>query len=172
MSNHALSLTYNTIKRMNNLCITLASFIVLFISFSVFVDVILRYFFNRPSIWVTEVSGYLFMYIIFLGTAYALQDEFHINVNFVLGQFKYPARRIISLITSVFSMAFCLVLLWQTSVMSWSAFKGHWVSPTLLSLPYVYIYPVMVFGSLMLFATFLLRTILEFKAEKATEKDR
>ena len=172
MSKQALFLTYHKIKRINNLCVSLASLIVLFISFSIFVDVILRYFFNRPSIWVTEVSGYLFMYIIFLGTAYALQEDFHINVNFVLNEFKYPMRRIINLIASVFSMAFCLVLLWQTSIMTWSAFKGAWVSPTLLSLPYVYIYPSMVFGSLMLFVTFLMRTILEFKAEKAPEKNR
>ena len=172
MSKRALSSTYDKLKRINNLCVTLSSLVLLFISFSVFVDVILRYFFNRPSIWVTEVSGYLFMYIIFLGTAYALQEEFHINVDFVLDQFTYPIRRIINLITSVFSMCFCIVLLWQTSLMTWSAFKGHWVSPTLLSLPYVYIYIAMVFGSLMLFFTFLLGTILEFKGEKAQEVDR
>ena len=172
MSKHALSSTYDKLKRVNNLCVTLASLVLLFISFSIFVDVILRYFFNRPSIWVTEVSGYLFMYIIFLGTAYALQEGFHINVNFVLDQFTYPIRRIINLITSVFSMGFCIVLLWQTSLMTWSAFKGNWVSPTLLSLPYVYIYIAMVFGSLMLFFTFLLGTILEFKGEKTQEVDR
>ena len=172
MSKHALSSTYDKLKRINSLCVTLSSLVLLFISFSIFVDVILRYFFNRPSIWVTEVSGYLFMYIIFLGTAYALQEGFHINVNFVLDQFTYPIRRIINLITSVFSMGFCIVLLWQTSLMTWSAFKGNWVSPTLLSLPYVYIYIAMVFGSLMLFFTFLLGTILEFKGEKTQEVDR
>ncbi|MFH1487650.1 MAG: TRAP transporter small permease [Pseudomonadota bacterium] len=172
MTEHTLSSTYDKIKRFNNLCVTLSSLILLFISGSVFVDVILRYFFNRPSLWVTEVSGHLFMYVIFLGTAYALQEDYHIRVDFVLDLFKLPVRRVVNLITSLFSLGFCLVLLWQTSVMTWSAFKKGWVSPTLLSVPYVYIYVAMVFGSLMLFLTFLMQTLLEIKSGRPEGKDR
>jgi TRAP-type C4-dicarboxylate transport system permease small subunit len=167
-----VSVTYDTLKRLNRICVSLASLLVLFISFSVFVDVILRYFFNRPSTWVTEISGYLFMYIIFLGTSFALQEGFHIRVDFVLYQFKDPAKRIINLITSIFSMGFCIVLLWGSSLMTWSAFKRHWVSPTLLCVPYVYIYIGMVFGSLMLFLTFLCQTVLEFKRDKTSEPEQ
>ena len=172
MSKNNLSSIYDKIKSLNTICVTIASFILLFITFSVFVDVILRYFFNRPSLWVTEVSTYLFMYLIFLGTAYALQEGFHINVSFVLDQFKKPIQRIINLVTSLFSMAFCILLLWQTSIMTWSAFKGNWLSPTLLSVPYVYVYVAMVFGSLMLFLTFLFVAILQFKTEKTQEVDK
>jgi TRAP-type C4-dicarboxylate transport system permease small subunit len=167
-----LSVTYDTLKRLNRICVSLAGLLVLFISFSVFVDVILRYFFNRPSTWVTEVSGYLFMYIVFLGTSFALQEGFHIRVEFVLYQFKDPVKRIINLITSIFSMGFCIVLLWGSSLMTWSAFKRHWVSPTLLCVPYVYVYIGMVFGSLMLFLTFLFQTILEFKRDKTSELEK
>jgi TRAP-type C4-dicarboxylate transport system permease small subunit len=167
-----LSVTYDTLKRLNRICVGLAGLLVLFISFSVFVDVILRYFFNRPSTWVTEVSGYLFMYIIFLGTSFALQEGFHIRVDFVLYQFKDPVKRIVNLITSIFSMGFCIVLLWGSSRMTWSAFKHDWVSPTLLCVPYVYVYISMVFGSLMLFLTFLFQTILEFKRDKTSEPDK
>ena len=172
MAEHTLSSTYDKLRRFNKLCVTLSSLILLFISLSVFVDVILRYFFNRPSLWVTEVSGHLFMYVIFLGTAYALQEDFHIRVDFVLDRFGPSARRVVNLITSLLSMVFCLVLLWQTGVMTWSAFKKGWVSPTLLSVPYVYIYVSMVFGSLMLFLTFLMQTLLEFRSgrpERGTE---
>ncbi|MFC1867307.1 TRAP transporter small permease [Thermodesulfobacteriota bacterium] len=166
MSKHFLSLTYDRIKRFNNLCVTLSGLILLFISLSVFVDVILRYFFNRPSLWVTEMSGHLLMYVIFLGVAYSLQEGFHIRVDFVMDRLRQPTSRIVNLITSLSSMCFCLVLLWQTSIMTWSAFSKGWVSPTLLSVPYVYIYVAMVFGTLMLFITFLLETLLQIKAEK------
>jgi TRAP-type C4-dicarboxylate transport system permease small subunit len=171
MAENNLSSAYDKVKRFNSLCVALSSFILLFISGSVFVDVILRYFFNRPSLWVTEVSGHLFMYVIFLGTAYALQEDYHIRVEFVLGLFNLPVRRIVNLITSLFSLVFCLVLLWQTSVMTWSAFKKSWVSPTLLSVPYVYIYVAMVFGSLMLFLTFLMQTLLEIRPGRSEGAD-
>ncbi len=155
---------YEKIKKINTICATLAGLVLLFVTFSIFVDVILRYFFNRPSIWVTEVSTYLFLYLIFLGTAYALDHDLHIRVTFLLDRFGPRATRVINLLTSIFAMIFTLVLLWQVSIMAWTAFKEKWTSPTMLNAPYAYIYVVMVFGSFMLFLTFFFRTILQFKS--------
>ena len=155
---------YEKIKKINTICATLAGLVLLFVTFSIFVDVILRYFFNRPSIWVTEVSTYLFLYIIFLGTSYALDHDLHIRVTFLLDRFGPRATRVINLFTSVFAMVFTLVLLWQVSTMTWTAFKEKWTSPTMLNAPYAYIYVVMVFGSFMLFLTFFFRTLLQFKS--------
>jgi len=164
MKRDQLSSMFRVIKRLNSLCAALSGVILLFVTFSIFVDVILRYFFNRPSIWVTEVSTYLFLYIIFLGTAYALQQGMHINVTFFLDRFNARAKRIISLMTSIMAMIFIFVLLWQTSIMTWVAFKERWTSPTMLNAPYAYIYVVMVFGSFMLFLTFFSSTFLQLKS--------
>ena len=60
------------LKKINWLAATLSGFILLFITISIFIDVFLRYFFNSPSIWITEVSTYLFLYIIFLVCAKSL----------------------------------------------------------------------------------------------------
>lgn len=149
-------------KKLNAICATIAGLVLLFVTFSIFIDVILRYFFNRPSIWITEVSSYLFLYIIFLGTAYALQQGLHIRVTFLLDRFNESLTRVFNLITSLLAIVFCFALLWQTSVMTWSAFKEDWTSPTMLSAPYVYIYIAMVIGSLLLSLTFILHTIVIF----------
>lgn len=164
---------YDKIKRLNAVCATLSGLVLLFVTFSMFVDVILRYFFNRPSIWVTEITTYLFLYIIFLGTAYALQEGMHIRVTFLLDLFNEKVTRIINLITALFAMIFSFVLLWETSEMTWYAFSEKWTSPTMLNAPYAYIYVAMVFGSFLLFVTFLCDTVLKFRAvtpEKETEK--
>jgi TRAP-type C4-dicarboxylate transport system permease small subunit len=149
------------LKKINRLAATLAGCILLFITFAIFIDVFLRYFFNRPSIWVTEVSTYLFLYIIFLGTAYALQQGSHIQVTFIVGFLGPRLTKIINLLTAIFAMIFCLVLLWQTTVMTWTAFKEDWTSPTMLSAPYAYIYIIMVIGSLLLFLTFFFETLVK-----------
>jgi TRAP-type C4-dicarboxylate transport system permease small subunit len=154
------------IKKFNFICTSLAGLILLFITFSIFVDVFSRYFFRRPSIWVTEVSTYLFLYIIFLATSYALQQDIHIKVTFLLFGFSGRVRRILDLMTSVFAMIFCSVLLWQTGAMTWSAFKERWTSPTMLSAPFAYIYIVMVMGSFFLLLTFILQTIVQFNESK------
>ena len=165
MGKTGISKIYDKVRKLNYLCATLSGLILLFVIFSIFIDVFLRYFFNRPSIWITEVSSYLFLYIIFFGTAYTLQQGLHLRVTFLLDQFNPRVMRILELITSLFSMLFCFVLLWQTSVMTWTAFKESWTSPTMLSAPYAYIYVAMVFGSVLLCLTFLLRTILIFVGE-------
>lgn len=149
------------LKKINRLAATLAGCILLFITLAIFIDVFLRYFFNSPSIWITEVSTYLFLYIIFLGTAYALQQDMHIKVTFIVGFLGARLTKIIDLLTAIFAMIFCLVLLWQTTVMTWTAFKEDWTSPTMLSAPYAVIYIIMVIGTLLLFLTFFFETLVK-----------
>jgi TRAP-type C4-dicarboxylate transport system permease small subunit len=161
---------YGKLKKVNAACATLAGVVLLFIAFSIFVDVFLRYVFGKPTIWITEVSTYLFLYVIYLGTAYALQEGMHIKVTFLLDAFNKRTQRIVDVITSILATLFTFVLLWQTSLMTWSAIKGKWTSPTALNAPYMYIYVVMVVGSFLLLMSFVCTTVLEFtgnEAEKA-----
>jgi C4-dicarboxylate transporter DctQ subunit len=148
------------ITAVNRACATLSGLILLFVTGAIFVDVGLRYFFDRPSIWVTEISSYLFLYIIFLGVSYALDQGLHIRVTFALDRLGPMANRILNSITYFFSLIFALVLLWQTSIMTYEAYSGSWTTPTLLSTPYAYIYVVMIVGSFILVITFLSHLLL------------
>jgi len=160
---------WGKLKKVNAACSTLAGIVLLFITFSISVDVFLRYVFGKPTIWITEVSTYLFLYVIYLGTAYALQLDMHIKVTFLLGFFGKRTQHIVDLITSILATLFTVVLLWQSSLMTWSAIKGKWTSPTALNAPYMYIYIIMVIGSFLLLLSFVCTTILEFTGTK-TEK--
>ena len=84
---------FEKMKKLNTLCATLSGVVLLFVTLSIFVDVFLRYFFNKPSIWVTEVSTYLFLYIIFFAAAYTLQQGMHIRVTFIFDLFGPGTRR-------------------------------------------------------------------------------
>jgi TRAP-type C4-dicarboxylate transport system permease small subunit len=161
---------YGKLKKVNAVCATLAGVVLLFITFSIFVDVFLRYVFGKPTIWITEVSTYLFLYVIYLGTAYALQQGMHIKVTFLLDFFSKGTKRIVDLITSILATLFTVVLLWQTSLMTWSAIKGRWTSPTALNAPYMYIYIIMVIGSLLLLLSFVCTTLLEFSARESEKE--
>jgi C4-dicarboxylate transporter DctQ subunit len=162
---------YPILKKMNIFCAFVAGLVLLFITLSIFVDVILRYFFSSPTIWITEVSTYLFLYLIFLGTAYALQQGAHIRVTFLLDHLNEKVKRIVNVLTSLFSMIFTAVLMWQSSLMTWSAFSQHWTSPTMLNAPMAYVYVAMVIGSFLLLVTFFCQMVLEFKGGgKAGEK--
>lgn len=171
MSKGTVFSLYGIIKKVNFVCTTVAGAILLFVNFAIFIDVFLRYVFNRPSIWVTEVSTYLFLYMIFFATSYTLQQDLHIKVTFLRYRWSKKANRVADAICSIFAMLFCFVLLWQTTLMTWSAFKEKWTSPTMLNAPYASIYVSMVFGSLLLLLTFLLRMIVSFR-EFGTARSR
>jgi len=166
MTSHRMQKIFDSVKKINTLAATLAGIVLLFITVAIFVDVFLRYFFNRPSIWVTEVSTYLFLYLIFLATSYALQQGLHIRVTFLLDYFGDKVRRIIDIITALFALTFSAVLLWQTSSMTWTAFSEDWTSPTMLNAPFGYIYISMVIGSILLVLTFLGNIILMISSGK------
>ena len=165
MTENRMQKIFSVVERINTIAASLAGVVLLFVTFAIFVDVFLRYFFNRPSIWITEVSTYLFLYIIFLGTAYTLQKGMHIRVTFLLDFFNARVIKIIDIITSLFALTFSVVLLWQTSIMTWAAFTENWTSPTMLNAPYAYIYIIMVLGSILLVVTFIGKLILQFKGE-------
>ena len=161
---------FDGVKKINTIAATLSGVILLFITIAIFVDVFLRYFFNRPSIWVTEVSSYLFLYLVFLATAYCLQEGQHIRVTFLLDYFGDKGRRVMDIITSLFALTFSVVLLWQTSIMTWTAFSEDWTSPTMLNAPFAYIYVSMVIGSFLLTLTFLGNILLMVTSGKTRDQ--
>jgi len=162
MKNTRFDSFYEIIKKVNSFCAAISGLILLFVSVSIFIDIILRYFFRKPTIWITEVSTYLFLYIIFFVTSYALQEDFHIRATFFYDFLNEKAKRIVNLVTSLFSIVFVFVMLWQTSRMTWKAIEGDWTSPTVMNVPYAYVYPAMVIGCFMLFITYVLKAIFEF----------
>lgn len=170
MSNSRIVSFYNKVKKANTLCATLAGIILLFVTFSIFIDVILRYFFNRPSIWITEVSTYLFLYIIFLAAAYTLQQGGHIKVTFLLSFMPESGQKIINFITALLATIFTAVLLWQAWIMTWTGFIEKWTSPTMLSAPYAYIHVAMVIGCILLLITFLCIMLIQIMPDSS--KDR
>ena len=146
----------------------IAGIMVLFVCLSIFVDVFLRYFMGSASIWITEISSYLFLYIIFLGTAYAFDQGQHINVTFVFDRLGPRGKTVAQVMTNAFCMVYALVLIWQSSKLTWEAFSWDWRTPTILKFPYAIIYVVMIFGSALLFITIMLMTLRLLLAKNET----
>ncbi len=59
---------------------------------SVCLDVVLRHFFDSPLAWVLQFCEYVLLYASFLGAAYVLKHDGHINVDLLVGQFEPRTR--------------------------------------------------------------------------------
>ncbi len=135
----------------------LASGLLLFATFSIFFDVIFRYFLNRPIIWVLEISEYILLWITFLGAAWLLKIEGHVRVDIAISQLKARGQALLNTVTSVIGAMMCLALAWYGALACWDFYqRGHY-DPTQLDLPTFILISVIPAGSFLLFIQFLRR---------------
>lgn len=73
----------------------------------------MRYFFNRPTIWVWEMNGLLLCVFVALGGGYTLLVRGHVRVDIVYDFLSPRAKAITDTVTSLFIFLFLSVLLWQ-----------------------------------------------------------
>ena len=158
---------YGKVKKLNTLFATLSGIVLLFITLSITVDVFLRYVFGQPHD--LDHGGFHLPFPLRdlsrdgLCPAAGDAHQGHVPAGPCFGQ---GAQRFVDLITSILAILFTVVLLWQTSAMTWSAIKGNWTTPTMLNAPFAWIHGIMVIGSFLLLVNFLCSTILYFTGEE------
>jgi C4-dicarboxylate transporter, DctQ subunit len=75
--------------------------------------VVLRYLLNRPIGWSEEISIYLMIWAIFLGTAYTLKEDAHIGVDLLMKKIPEYMRPFFLLFHYVVGILFLSVLFYK-----------------------------------------------------------
>ena len=78
------------------------------------VGVFFRRVLQQPLIFGEEYSAYLMVFCVYLGTAYALQQDAHIRVDVLTLRLKEKLRAYLRAITSCISIIYGAVLTWKT----------------------------------------------------------
>lgn len=76
-------------------------------------EVMSRYVFNEPTVWVNEYSTYLLLGIAFVGLPYAQKEGSHIQVELLLGYLPDPMRRKLDILTLWIGLFFVVFAAWQ-----------------------------------------------------------
>ena len=76
----------------------------------IFFQVVSRYAFGKPLVWVEEFSTYCFIWSVYLGTAYALIKGRHIRVTTLIDTFPLGVQRILAILTYCSIIFFLIVL--------------------------------------------------------------
>jgi TRAP-type C4-dicarboxylate transport system permease small subunit len=133
-------------------------------------EVISRYFFRSPTIWVHEICGFLFAaYIAFTG-AWVLLEKGHVAVDIIYQYFPNRVKCIADILVSLVAFGLFAVLLWQGWNYAWYAFKTNQHSHTVFGPPLWPVKMMLPVGAL-LFLTQLIadlgRSLLELKERSA-----
>ena len=110
-------------------------FSMLFVSIITSYEVVVRHFFNRPTIWTYDISSYILVWFGFLSSAYGLKQGAHIHVDILVG--KMPARTYIpiEIISHALCSLYALIMLIYSWKMAVDAFHFSETAPTLLQAP-------------------------------------
>jgi len=124
--------------------------ILVFITVSVCIEVVLRYFFNKPQVWVIELSEYGLLYITFLAAGWVLQAKSHITIELVTERLRERARAFLSIVRSFLISGVSMVLIWYGVRVTWTYFLRGTYNPTILEIPTAAILVVIPVGGLFL----------------------
>ena len=118
---------------------------------------IARSLFSSPTIWSSDLSRYIMIWAIFLGTASAFLDKTHISVDFIretVGRkWGMGAQRVLAILGYLFTLVYIAVLGWCSQDLFFEALKEGKLTYGTIQIPVAYLYLAMVIGSLLMAAT-------------------
>jgi len=124
--------------------------LLLFMAISTTWDVFMRYVFNKPSIWVVEVSQYMLAAIACLGSCYTLKLRRHIALDLFVEHLPHIVKGYLGLVTGCISFL-CYTILAILAFEVWfEAILSGEVTWTTLKLPFGFLYSYFFIGMLIL----------------------
>jgi C4-dicarboxylate transporter DctQ subunit len=166
MKMRVLKLFENIFDRILSLLMALACLILSLVTLSVCLEVVLRYFFNRPQIWVVEFSEYALLYITFLGAAWVLKSDGHVTVDLAVSLMSLKGRAICALASFMICFLVSAVLVVYGSRVTWSYYVKGLYNPTVLEIPTAAILIVIPIGGLTLLIQSIRGFMRSFRALK------
>ena len=117
-------------------------------------EICMRYFVQRPSVWMVEVCEYILFSIAFLGAPWLLKRGGHVSVDIVteyMGSKSRGRMRMFSMATGVIISA---IICWFSLATSWDCYKSGVVVTKTLTIPKHYFLLLIALGYLLLLLEF------------------
>lgn len=165
---------WKKIARVINLCSTamgyLSAGMIVFSSCILIYEVLMRYYFARPTSWVIETCIFLLVGSTFLAAAFTQMSYGHISIDILAAMLPKRVEVWRALIVDTVTFLFCLfvaAICWRQFGYAW---KGGWAYPTMLA-PKMWIpYSLMSIGMTLLCIQQLVQ-LLEQRYQAVVERE-
>jgi C4-dicarboxylate transporter DctQ subunit len=101
----------------------LSGSLIVIMMLSISYEVVMRYFFNSPTIWVIDFSGYMQYAVVLLGAAWVLKNDGHSKIDVISNRFQGKKRLILSLLTCSIGLIACGLFFWKGLEATWGAYQ-------------------------------------------------
>ena len=113
----------------------IVSYLAIFMMLSLTYEVVVRYLFNMPTIWVLEINQYALCIYVALAGGFTAINNGHVNVEILYEKFSPRRKAIVNIATSICFFAVLLVLIWKSGAVAWEAWETKETSFSLLAAP-------------------------------------
>lgn len=113
----------------------LASALFIAIGFIVSYEVIMRYLFNSPTIWVNEVSRFLQIWATYLALTYSFHKQDFIRITVIYDRLNENGKKILDFISFIFIIIFSCFVVYYGWLIAYDSLKVGRTSSTILDVP-------------------------------------
>ena len=113
----------------------LASALFIAIGFIVSYEVIMRYLFNSPTIWVNEVSRFLQIWATYLALTYSFHKQDFIRITVIYDRLNENGKKILDFISFIFILIFSSFVVYYGWIIAYDSLKVGRTSATILDVP-------------------------------------
>ena len=142
---------------------TMSGLTIIFMMLAVNYEVIMRYFLNRPTIWVLESVEWSLVWMTFLGAAWVLMMGKHVRMDIIFIMMPLKVQVIITVINDVICSIICLTLTWYGTLSTLDHFRRGVVEVKMLEFPKGPLMMVIPAGCLLLFIQYVIITYGDVK---------
>lgn len=154
-----------------NVFVVIAGIILIFMMLSTCGDVVMRYFFNRPSIWVIDVTSFSMLFMAFLVAAWVLKNEGHVRIDLIVNMLSPRGQLWLTGVMSIITALTFLLITWYSANLTWNLYLTKFEVNSVmrpLKYPLFFIIPL---GFLALSIQLIRRTIQCFTKLRAPQLD-
>jgi TRAP-type mannitol/chloroaromatic compound transport system permease small subunit len=121
-------------------------------------EVVMRYVFNRPTLWAMELNQYMFCVLIALGGGYVFLNRGHVNVDVFYGRRSEKTKAVLDLCTSPILFLFLTVFIWMAYEVAGDSI-GYNESSDMAGIPTYPVRILVVVGAVLIFLQALAKFI-------------
>ena len=124
-------------------------------------EVVLRKFFNSPTVWVFETSNQLYALFFMMGLGFALLHGCHVNIDIFYRYFSPKGKAIMDIFGFIiFFFPFCIIVFWKGILFAAQSWQMLEVSQSVFRVP---LYPIKTIIPLMAITLLLQGTVVFIK---------
>ena len=154
-------MTLNSFRALLIKVISLATSLLLSLMAVIYMaQVIFRYVIQKPLVWADELSGFLMVWVVFLGAVVALHEKTHINIDILWQVLPFKFKRVLVWTCDILVLFVAIIL----AAYGYKVIKGSiGMMATSIDIPYAPVYSIIPISGVLMITVLLMSWLAKKK---------